>query len=427
MTCGVLVPEGKIAMGKLSQAIAHGATLLQVDGNFDDCLDPGPQARRGLPGRAGQLGQPGPHRGPEDRGVRGRRRARRRPRHPLPAGRQRRQHHGLLAGLPRVLPPTRRCPAAPPGCRGCGASRPRGRRRSCSGHPVDHPETIATAIRIGNPASWTQAEAGARRVRRHASRPSPTSRSWPRTGCCRSREGVFVEPGVGGQRRRPARGRARRGWCRRAHASSAPSPATGSRTRSGRCGPPTGARSPDPGARRRVHRGRGPRARGLTVVRPGPRAGTGVLGCACPASSANLGPGFDSIGLALGLWDDLRRVADRRPGAGDRGRGGGRRRRARRRAAPGPPHDAARLGRARRAPARGHPHGLPQQRAARAWAGLLGGRHRRGRRCGTRRFTTRVRHGPAHDVAGFDRCFTNDLASASRATPTTPRPASTAA
>ena len=38
MACAVLVPDGKIAMGKLSQAIAHGATLLQVDGNFDDCL-----------------------------------------------------------------------------------------------------------------------------------------------------------------------------------------------------------------------------------------------------------------------------------------------------------------------------------------------------------------------------------------------------
>src|SRR6476659_2506748 len=38
MTCAVLVPDGKIAMGKLSQAIAHGASLLQVDGNFDDCL-----------------------------------------------------------------------------------------------------------------------------------------------------------------------------------------------------------------------------------------------------------------------------------------------------------------------------------------------------------------------------------------------------
>lgn len=35
----VLVPEGKIAMGKLSQAIAHNGHLLQVQGNFDDCLD----------------------------------------------------------------------------------------------------------------------------------------------------------------------------------------------------------------------------------------------------------------------------------------------------------------------------------------------------------------------------------------------------
>ena len=39
MACAVLVPDGKIAMGKLSQAIAHGATLLQVEGNFDDCLN----------------------------------------------------------------------------------------------------------------------------------------------------------------------------------------------------------------------------------------------------------------------------------------------------------------------------------------------------------------------------------------------------
>ena len=62
----------------------------------------GPQARRGLPGRAGQLGQPVPHRGAEDRRLRGRRRPRRRPRHPLPAGRQRRQHHGVLEGLHRV-------------------------------------------------------------------------------------------------------------------------------------------------------------------------------------------------------------------------------------------------------------------------------------------------------------------------------------
>ena len=39
MTCAVLVPRGKIAMGKLAQALVHGARLLQVDGNFDDCLE----------------------------------------------------------------------------------------------------------------------------------------------------------------------------------------------------------------------------------------------------------------------------------------------------------------------------------------------------------------------------------------------------
>ena len=39
LTCAVLVPQGKIALGKLAQAVAHGARILQVDGNFDDCLE----------------------------------------------------------------------------------------------------------------------------------------------------------------------------------------------------------------------------------------------------------------------------------------------------------------------------------------------------------------------------------------------------
>src|ERR671920_518366 len=38
LICAVLVPTGKIALGKLSQALVHGAKLLQVAGNFDDCL-----------------------------------------------------------------------------------------------------------------------------------------------------------------------------------------------------------------------------------------------------------------------------------------------------------------------------------------------------------------------------------------------------
>ena len=39
MISGVLIPQGKIAMGKLAQAIVHGASILQVEGNFDDCLN----------------------------------------------------------------------------------------------------------------------------------------------------------------------------------------------------------------------------------------------------------------------------------------------------------------------------------------------------------------------------------------------------
>jgi threonine synthase len=39
LSCAVLVPRGKIALGKLAQAVVHGARILQVDGNFDDCLE----------------------------------------------------------------------------------------------------------------------------------------------------------------------------------------------------------------------------------------------------------------------------------------------------------------------------------------------------------------------------------------------------
>lgn len=38
MVSAVLVPQGKIALGKMGQALVHGAKILQVDGNFDDCL-----------------------------------------------------------------------------------------------------------------------------------------------------------------------------------------------------------------------------------------------------------------------------------------------------------------------------------------------------------------------------------------------------
>jgi threonine synthase len=39
ITCAVLVPKGKVAMGKMAQTLVHGAKLLEVDGNFDVALE----------------------------------------------------------------------------------------------------------------------------------------------------------------------------------------------------------------------------------------------------------------------------------------------------------------------------------------------------------------------------------------------------
>ena len=112
-------------------------------------------ARRARAGRARrrhgrELDQPVPHRGPEDRRVRDLRRARRRARRPLHPGRQRGQHHRVLEGLRRVRRATasRRREPRMLGWQAAGSA------PLVHGEPVLHPETIATAIRIGNPASW---------------------------------------------------------------------------------------------------------------------------------------------------------------------------------------------------------------------------------------------------------------------------------
>ena len=126
-------------------------------------LRPGAGAREARsstrqPGRAGQLDQPVPDRGPEDGRVRGLRRARRGARRARDPGRQRRQRHRLVEGVRRV----RAGPAA-----AATASRPRAPRRSCSASRSRSPETVASAIRIGNPARWKEAEEALDAVGRH--------------------------------------------------------------------------------------------------------------------------------------------------------------------------------------------------------------------------------------------------------------------
>ena len=70
ITCAVIVPEGKIAQGKMAQTLIHGARVISLAGNFDQALDTRARADQRSPDRARQLGERVPHRRTEDGSVR---------------------------------------------------------------------------------------------------------------------------------------------------------------------------------------------------------------------------------------------------------------------------------------------------------------------------------------------------------------------
>ncbi|MEO8830084.1 threonine synthase [Lapillicoccus sp.] len=193
MTCGVLVPEGKIAMGKLSQAIAHGATLLQVDGNFDDCLTLARKLAEAYPVELVNSVNPARIEGQKTAAFEVVDALGDAPDiHCLPVGnagnitaywlgyqqyQQDSDQPGPATQLPRIW-----------GFQAAGAA------PIVKGHPVDEPETIATAIRIGNPASWRQAEA-ARDESGGLIHAVTDDQILAAHRLVSSREGVFVEPG----------------------------------------------------------------------------------------------------------------------------------------------------------------------------------------------------------------------------------------
>jgi threonine synthase len=154
ITCAVLVPRGKIAIGKLAQALVHGAKLLQVEGSFDDCLELARKLAIDYP--VALVNSVNPDR------IQGQKTAAFEvvdslgdapDIHCLPVGNagnitaywmgyQEYFGAGLSGRLPRMF-----------GFQASGAA------PIVNGSPVLHPQTIATAIRIGNPASWSLAEA----------------------------------------------------------------------------------------------------------------------------------------------------------------------------------------------------------------------------------------------------------------------------
>ncbi|MBC7310761.1 MAG: threonine synthase, partial [Tetrasphaera sp.] len=163
MTCAVLVPEGKISMGKLSQAIAHGAALLQVDGNFDDCLTLARKLAEAYPVELVNSVNPARIEGQKTASFEVIDALGDAPDiHCLPvgnAGNITAYWKGYTEAAESVtgtggssLPAAATRRPAMWGFQAAGAA------PIVLGHPVDTPDTIATAIRIGNPASWRQAE-----------------------------------------------------------------------------------------------------------------------------------------------------------------------------------------------------------------------------------------------------------------------------
>ncbi len=156
LTCAVLIPDGYIALGKLAQALVHGARVVQVRGNFDRALELvrelaatepvtvvnsiNPYRIEGQKTGAFEIvdalgGAPDIHCIPV--GNAGNITA-------YWKGYREYQDAGKVASLPRMF-----------GFQAAGAA------PIVLGHPVEKPETIATAIRIGNPASWYGATAAA--------------------------------------------------------------------------------------------------------------------------------------------------------------------------------------------------------------------------------------------------------------------------
>jgi len=153
MKAYVLIPEGKIALGKLSQAMAHGAQVIQIEGNFDEALNVVKEISETEP--VTLVNSLNPYRiegqktasfeiidhlgfGPTC--------------HILPVGNagnitaywkgyKEYWEKGRIESLPKMM-----------GFQAEGAA------PIVRGKVVEHPETLATAIRIGNPASWKQAE-----------------------------------------------------------------------------------------------------------------------------------------------------------------------------------------------------------------------------------------------------------------------------
>jgi threonine synthase len=188
MLAAVIIPDGHVALGKLAQALIHGAKVVSIHGSFDDAL----HVVRELGERGGVtvVNSINPFR------IEGQKTAAFEicdalgtapDVHCIPVGNAGNitaywkgygeyARDGLVTKLPRML-----------GWQAAGSA------PLVHGEPVAHPETIATAIRIGNPASWDSAIAARDESGGHIGAVTD-AQILEAYRMLASHEGVFVEP-----------------------------------------------------------------------------------------------------------------------------------------------------------------------------------------------------------------------------------------
>jgi threonine synthase len=187
MTCAVLVPKGKVAMGKMAQTLVHGARVLEVDGNFDASLELARDLADRFPVTLVNSVNPFRLQGQKTCAFEIVDALGRAPDlHCVPVGNAGNISSHWL-GYSEYL--TDGMVSEPPRLLGFQAA---GAAPLVSGTPVADPQTIATAIRIGNPASWDLAVAAARES--EGSITAVTDREILAAYRRVAREGLFVEP-----------------------------------------------------------------------------------------------------------------------------------------------------------------------------------------------------------------------------------------
>lgn len=149
----VLIPDGHIAMGKLSQAMMYGANIIAINGNFDEALNAVREISKSYPVTLVNSVNPYRIEGQKTGAF-----------EIVDALKDAPDYHFIPVGNAGNITAywkgykeyfeNKKCSKLPKMC-GIQAE---GAAPIVRGHKIDNPETIATAIRIGNPASWRYAE-----------------------------------------------------------------------------------------------------------------------------------------------------------------------------------------------------------------------------------------------------------------------------